>query len=99
MAPTILDRMAVRGAAWIVFLGRLAIAALYVPSGFNKLVHLGSFADSMAARSVPVGASSALVAAGTGCADTDVHAAKAIAASNSSTALDTMLNIIAPARG
>jgi putative oxidoreductase len=53
MAPTILDRMAVRGAAWIVFLGRLAIAALYVPSGFNKLVHLGSFADSMAARSVP----------------------------------------------
>lgn len=53
MAPMIVDRMAVVAEAWIVLLGRLAIAALYVPSGFNKLVHIGRFADAMAARSVP----------------------------------------------
>jgi len=51
--PAIVDRMADRAGSWIVLLGRLALAALYLPSGFNKLVHLGSFADAMAARGVP----------------------------------------------
>jgi putative oxidoreductase len=53
LAPPVVDRMAVRTGPWLMLLGRLAIAALYVPSGFNKLVHIGSFAESMAARSVP----------------------------------------------
>lgn len=53
MTPTIVDRIAVRGGAWIVLLARLAIAALYVPSGFNKLLHIGSFAGALAARGVP----------------------------------------------
>lgn len=53
MAPTIVDRIAVRAGSWIMLLGRLAVAALYLPSGFNKLLHLGSFADAMAARGVP----------------------------------------------
>jgi putative oxidoreductase len=53
MAPTIVDRMAARAGSWIMLLGRLALAALYLPSGFNKLVHIGSFADAMAARNVP----------------------------------------------
>jgi putative oxidoreductase len=51
--PAIVDRMADRAGSWIVLLGRLALAALYLPSGFNKLVHLGSFADALAARGVP----------------------------------------------
>jgi putative oxidoreductase len=50
---TIIDRIAERAGSWIVLLGRLALAALYLPSGFNKLDHLGSFADAMAARGVP----------------------------------------------
>jgi putative oxidoreductase len=51
--PAIVDRIADRAGNWIVLLGRLALAALYLPSGFNKLVHLGSFADALAARGVP----------------------------------------------
>jgi len=47
--PAIVDRRADRAGSWIVLLGRLALAALYLPSGFNKLVHLGSFADAMVA--------------------------------------------------
>jgi putative oxidoreductase len=50
---TIIDRIAERAGSWIVLLGRLALAALYLPSGFNKLLHLGSFADALAARGVP----------------------------------------------
>jgi putative oxidoreductase len=51
--PTIVDRMARRTGSWIVLLARLGLAALYLPSGFNKLLHIGSFANGLAARGVP----------------------------------------------
>jgi putative oxidoreductase len=50
---TIVDRIAAHAGSWIMLLGRLALAALYLPSGFNKLAHISSFADAMAARGVP----------------------------------------------
>lgn len=37
----------------LVLLGRLAIAVLYVPSGFGKLTAISGFAQSLAGRGVP----------------------------------------------
>jgi putative oxidoreductase len=52
MTPLV-DRIADRARDWIVLLARLALAALYLPSGFNKLLHLTNFADGLAAKGVP----------------------------------------------
>jgi len=38
---------------WILLLGRLALAAIYAPSGFSKLTHLDVFAQSLTNRGVP----------------------------------------------
>ncbi len=47
-----------------LLLGRLAMAALFVPSGFNKIFRLADFAQSLSAKGVPLAmvAASAAVA-------------------------------------
>ena len=49
-----LDRAAAAYGAVILLLGRLALAAIFVPSGFGKLNRLDAFAQSLAARGMPV---------------------------------------------
>jgi putative oxidoreductase len=49
-----IDRFAAAGGGLIMLLGRLALAAIFVPSGFNKLTHIDTFAHSLAARGVPM---------------------------------------------
>ena len=46
-----------------MLLARLALAALHLPSGFNKLLHLTSFADGLAAKGVPAPALLAVLGA------------------------------------
>lgn len=48
-----IDRVAASLNGIVLLLGRLALAAIFVPSGFNKLTHLGRFAESLAARGMP----------------------------------------------
>jgi len=43
---------------------RLALSAIFIPSGFSKLLHLETFARSLATRGVPGGTAMALLAAG-----------------------------------
>jgi putative oxidoreductase len=38
---------------WLLLFARLALAAIYVPSGFSKVTHLSAFAQSLATRGVP----------------------------------------------
>ena len=47
-----LDRVAAAYGGVILLLGRLALAAIFVPSGFGKLTRLDAFAQSLAARGV-----------------------------------------------
>ena len=47
------DRIATRCQPLLMLLGRLAIGALFLPSGFGKLTTLGTFAQSLAAKGVP----------------------------------------------
>jgi putative oxidoreductase len=49
---------------WALLLGRLALAAIYLPSGFSKLLHLGTFAQSLTNRGVPGGTLVAVLGAG-----------------------------------
>ena len=46
-----------------LFLARLALSAIFIPSGFSKLLHLEAFARSLTARGVPGGTAMALLAA------------------------------------
>jgi len=46
-----------------LFLARLALSAIFIPSGFSKLLHLEAFARSLTARGVPGGTAIALLAA------------------------------------
>jgi putative oxidoreductase len=50
--PTLADTVTSRSDGLTLLLGRLAMAALFVPSGFGKLLHLGSFAQSLSAKGV-----------------------------------------------
>jgi len=45
-----MDRLANASNGVVLLLGRLAMAAIFVPSGFNKLTHLDTFAASLAGR-------------------------------------------------
>jgi putative oxidoreductase len=42
-----------RSEDWALLLGRVFIAALFLPSGFNKLMAFSAFAASLAAKGVP----------------------------------------------
>ncbi len=59
-----LDTVAGRHEGAIVLLGRLGIAALYLPSGFAKLTDLDGFAAALAAGGVPAPDVMALAGAG-----------------------------------
>lgn len=49
----VMDRVAASRHGIALLLGRLAIAAIFVPSGFGKLTHLGTFAASLANHGLP----------------------------------------------
>jgi len=48
---------------WMLLIARVAIAAIYVPSGFTKLMHLGVFAQNLAAHGVSGGTALAVLGA------------------------------------
>jgi putative oxidoreductase len=50
---SLVDRIAIRSEGLLVLLGRLAIAVLFVPSGFEKLLSLNGFAQNLAAKGLP----------------------------------------------
>ncbi len=47
----------------VLLLGRLLIAAIFVPSGFGKLTHIAGFAHMLASRGVPAPHTLAIVGA------------------------------------
>ena len=47
------DAIARRGEAPILLLGRVALAALYVPSGWSKLTNIAGFAGVLATKGLP----------------------------------------------
>ena len=53
MLSRVLDWTATRLQPWILLLGRLAIGAIFVQSGFGKLVHFSAFAAGLAAKGLP----------------------------------------------
>lgn len=57
------DRALERRRDGVLLVGRLAISAIYIPSGFSKLAHLESFAQSLGRRDVPGGEATAVLAA------------------------------------
>jgi len=59
-----IDRLFDRSRDAALLLARLALAAIFIPSGFSKLLHLETFARSLTARGVPGGTAMALLAAG-----------------------------------
>jgi putative oxidoreductase len=42
-----------RSEDWALLIGRLFVAALFLPSGFNKLITFSAFATSLGAKGVP----------------------------------------------
>jgi len=58
-----LDRIAERGEGAVLLVGRLAMAALFIPSGFGKLTALAGFAQSLAAKGLPAAMAFAVLAA------------------------------------
>ena len=42
-----------RSGDWALLMGRLFVAALFLPSGFNKLMSFSAFAASLGAKGVP----------------------------------------------
>jgi putative oxidoreductase len=42
-----------RSEDWALLMGRLFVAALFLPSGFNKLVSFSTFTASLASKAVP----------------------------------------------
>jgi putative oxidoreductase len=59
-----LDRLALSSGGIILLLGRLAMAAIFVPSGFGKLSRLDGFAQSLASKGLPASGLLAVIAAG-----------------------------------
>ncbi len=53
MLSRALDWAATRLQPWILLLGRLAMGAIFVGSGFGKLFNLGGFAAGLAAKGLP----------------------------------------------
>jgi putative oxidoreductase len=48
-----MDAVARRAEAPILLLGRVAVAALYLPSGWGKLMNIGGFAGLLASKGLP----------------------------------------------
>jgi putative oxidoreductase len=48
---------------YVLLLGRILIAAIFVPSGFNKLTHIDNFARLLASRGVPAPHTLAIIGA------------------------------------
>jgi putative oxidoreductase len=48
-----IDAVARRGEAPILLLARVAVAALYVPSGWSKLMNIAGFAGVLASKGLP----------------------------------------------
>jgi putative oxidoreductase len=59
-----LDRLAAAAGSLFLLLGRVALAAIFIPEGFGKLSHIDTFAHSLAARGVPMSGLMAVIAAG-----------------------------------
>ena len=57
------DRLAVARGNLAMLLGRLALAAIFVPDGFSNLTHIDRFAHSLAAHDVPMPGLMAVIAA------------------------------------
>jgi putative oxidoreductase len=58
------DRAAAATNDIALLLGRLAMAAIFLPSGYNKLMGLDGFAASLANRGVPLAYALAIIGAG-----------------------------------
>src|SRR4029077_697160 len=58
------DSIARRSEGVVLLLGRLALGALFIPSGLGKLMTLGGFAQSLAAKSLPAAMVFAILRAG-----------------------------------
>jgi len=58
-----LDRLAAAGGSFFLLLGRVGLAAIFVPSSFDKLAHIDTFAHSLAARGVVMPGLLAVIAA------------------------------------
>ena len=58
-----IDRLFDRCHDVLLLVARLALSAIFIPSGFNKLLHLETFERSLAARGVPGGMAIAILAA------------------------------------
>jgi putative oxidoreductase len=54
MTRSVIDSIAERGAPVLLLLGRLLVAALFLPTGFGKLMNLSAFATTLASRGFPV---------------------------------------------
>ncbi|HZS85119.1 MAG TPA: DoxX family protein [Stellaceae bacterium] len=50
---SVIDRFAQKNEAFLLLLGRVLIAALFLPSGFEKLNRLAGFAATLGSRGVP----------------------------------------------
>ncbi len=49
----VMDRVSEAGHDTVLLAARVAMAAIFLPSGFQKLTHLGTFAGSLAQHGVP----------------------------------------------
>jgi putative oxidoreductase len=58
------DRVSEVSQDGVLLAARVAMAALYLPSGFTKLTHLGAFAGSLAQHGVPLATALAPIGAG-----------------------------------
>ena len=54
MNPSFYDGLAERSRDGVLLLARILLAAIFVQSGFGKLSHFAAFADSMAAKGLPL---------------------------------------------
>jgi putative oxidoreductase len=54
MSLTSLEGLAERNRDGVLLLARILLAAIFVQSGFGKLSHFAAFADSMAAKGLPL---------------------------------------------
>ena len=61
--PPVSDRLSPATADGLLLLGRVFLGAIFVTSGFGKLLALGAFATSLESRGVPAAQVMALVAA------------------------------------
>jgi putative oxidoreductase len=60
----VMDRVSAAGHDTVLLVARVAMAAIFLPSGFQKLTHLATFAQSLSQRGVPGAAELAPLGAG-----------------------------------